>query len=119
MSTFPLLNTGAISQYPTQIANQQAVQVLRYLDGSDQRFLNQGRQFRRWEIRLDLLTETEWHALEDFFGDQIGDYSSFDFVDPFSKSLVPNCVLGNPHIVGNFIDINRCATSLWVVETNG
>ena len=119
MPTFPRLTSGAISQYPTQIVNQQAVQVLRYIDGSDQRFLNQGRQFRRWQIRLNLLSEAEMYALENFFEDQIGDYSIFTFIDPFSNLVVPNCVLGNPSIVSEFLERGQCATSLWVVETNG
>ena len=119
MPSFPLLNTGAVCQYPTLIAHQQAVQILRFMDGSDQRFLNRGRQFRRWEVRLSLLSEPELGALEDFFKTQMGEHLKFTFLDPFSGSLVPNCVLGSPVLTSDFVELGSSSTSLWVVETNG
>ena len=38
MSTFPLLKSGAVSQYPTTVTQAQPVQVIRFVDGTDQRF---------------------------------------------------------------------------------
>ena len=117
MATFPLLQSGAICQHPAQVTYQQAVQILRYIDGSDQRFLQQGRQLRQWEVRLDLLNEIELLALETSFRAQLGDYLPFDFLDPFTDTVVPQCVIGNSSMVTELLEGRRCTTSLWVVET--
>ena len=55
MATFPILSSGAIAQYPTPLKTGQAAQVIRFLDGSDQRYLAQGKMLRSWEIQLDLI----------------------------------------------------------------
>lgn len=119
MPTFPLLSTGVVTQYPAPSAIGQTAEVIRFLDGSDQRFLNQGRMFRRWEIRLNLLNEDEIQRLEAFFVGQLGDYSTFTFPDPFSGSDVPNCRLAAPGIVSDYMGLDISSTSLWVIETNG
>ncbi len=119
MAVFPVLSTGAVCQYPARVIHQQAVQVLRYIDGSEQRFLQQGRQLRRWEIRLDLLSETEVSTLEKFFQTQLGDYSCFDFFDPFTNTLISQCVLGTPYLTSELLGIGTGSASCWVIETNG
>ena len=70
MASFPVLATGAITQYPAAVSTGQAVHVIRFLDASDQRHLLQPRTYRQWQIRLDLLKETEIQALEEFFTSQ-------------------------------------------------
>jgi phage-related protein len=119
MATFPALSSGAVAQYPVSVVYGQSVQVIRFLDGSDQRFLNQGRQYRRWQIRLDLLNESEMNQLEAFFLAQQGEYSVFDFPDPLSNQTVPNCRLGTAEITCDFVGIDRGSSTLWVIETNG
>jgi phage-related protein len=119
MATFPLLSSGAVTQYPTVLSTGQAVQVIRFLDGSDQRYLTQGRAFRRWQIRLDLLNETEMAQLEAFFLAQQGDFSSFVFPDPISETNVANCRLGAPGFVSAYLGVDVGSTSLVVIETNG
>ena len=119
MASFPLLNSGSVTQYPSSFATGQAVQVIQFLDGSDQRFLNQGRQLRRWEVNLSLLTDAEIFAIEDFFNNQSGDYSVFSFPDPLTGTDVLNCRLGGPELALEFNNVNSSSTSLWVIETNG
>ena len=119
MATFPLLRTGVIAQYPLQVSMGQRVQIIRFLDGSDQRFLSQGRQFRRWEIKLDLLDEQELAAVEQFFIEQQGTYSTFTFPDPVSGQAVQSCRLGSSGLVMQCAGTELNSTSLWVVETNG
>ena len=119
MATFPLLSSGAVTQYPTVFASGQAVQVIRFLDGSDQRYLTQGRTFRRWQIRLDLLNEMEIAELEAFFAAQQGDFSTFVFPDPISGTDVPNCRLGAPALVSAYIGVDIGSAFLVVIETNG
>ncbi len=119
MATFPFLNSGATTQYPAPRVTGQGVQVIRFLDGTDQRCLTQGRQFRRWQIRLDLLNGTELQQIESFFTAQAGDYSAFIFPDPFSGMSVPNCRLGAPSLVTEYVGVDTGSTSFWVIETNG
>lgn len=119
MATFPTLNSGAVAQYPVSVISGQSVQVLRFLDGSDQRFLNQGRQHRRWQINLDLLNESEISQIQAFFVAQQGEYSTFNFPDPISNQMIPNCRLGTAGLIADYIGISNSSTTLWVVETNG
>jgi hypothetical protein len=119
MATFPVLSSGAIAQYPIPLTTGQAAQVIRFLDGSDQRYLAQGKILRSWEIRLDLLNEAEIKRIEEFFSLQQGDYSRFNFPDPFTAIDVPNCRLGSAGLVSDYLDLDASSTSLWVVETHG
>ncbi len=119
MADFPLLSTGAVSQYPAPLVNGQGVQVLRFMDGSDQRYLTQGRSYRQWQIRLDLLNEAEIQQIEEFFSEQQGEYSPFSFVDPFSGAVVPNCRIGAPVLVTEYVGVDAASSSFWVIETNG
>jgi hypothetical protein len=106
-------------QYPAPVSTGQGAQVIRFLDGSDQRYLTQPRMLRQWQIRLDLLNETEIQQLEIFFASQLGDYSPFTFPDPFSGSDVPNCRVGAPALLTEYLGVDMSSTSIWVIETNG
>ncbi|MFL6352383.1 MAG: DUF2460 domain-containing protein [Bryobacteraceae bacterium] len=117
MATFPVLSSGAITQYPSPITIGQAAQVIRFLDGSDQRYLAQGTPLRSWEIRLDMLNEAEIQKVEEFFTLQRGDYSPFVFPDPFTGGDVQNCRLGAAALVSDFLGVDTSSTSFWVLET--
>ncbi len=119
MATFPLLSSGAVAQYPTVVSNGQATQAIRFLDGSDQRYLTQGRSYRQWQIRFDLLNETEIAQLELFFAAQQGDFATFVFPDPISGNNVPNCRLATPGFVTAYVGVDVSSASLVVIETNG
>lgn len=116
---FPSLSSGAVAQYPASMLTGQNVQVVRFLDGSDQRYLQQGRSFRSWQIRLNLLNEAEIAQIEAFFVAQQGDYLPFSFPDPFSGTTVANCRLASSGIASQYLGVDSGATSLWVIETNG
>lgn len=117
--TFPLLSSGAVMQYPAAQTAGQAVQIIRFIDGSDQRYIMQGRTFRQWQIQLSLLTDSELQKLEAFFEGQQGDYSAFVFPDPISGTNVPNCRFGNSALLTEYDGVNTGSTSFWVIETNG
>jgi hypothetical protein len=91
MTIFPTLRSGAVMQFPAPLVLSQSAAVVQFLDGEEQRFLTQGRTFRRWLIRLESLSDVEAGQIEAFFQQQYGTYSSFGFPDPFSGMLVPNC----------------------------
>lgn len=119
MATFPSLSSGAITQYPLIFGISQGTSVIRFIDGSDQRFLIQGKQLRSWQIRVQLLSDIEMEQLETFFDSQQGAYSSFTFPDPISGSNVPNCILGSAELTTIYGAPGAGSASLWVVETNG
>src|SRR5579875_3231125 len=119
MATFPVLSTGAVTQYPAEMSSGQGVQVIRFLDGTDQRFLAQPKALRQWQIRLELLNEAEIAQLELFFTEVEGDGSSFTFPDPMSGTAVPNCYLAAPGLMTQYLGVNRAASSFWVIETYG
>jgi hypothetical protein len=118
MATFPVLSSSAITQYPIPLTTGQASQVIRFLDGSDQRYLVQGKMLRSWEIRLNLLNEAEIQRIEEFFILQQGDYSRFIFPDPFTGSNVPDCRLGAAGLVSDYLGVDASSTSFWVLETH-
>ena len=119
MANFPLLSSGAVTQYPVGVTQGQNTQVIRFLDGSDQRYLMQGKSLRQWQIRLDLLNESEIQQIEAFFIDTQGDYSLFEFPDPFSGVYVPLCRLAAPGLATEYAGFENSAASFWVIETNG
>jgi hypothetical protein len=116
---FPKLSSGAITQYGTPVGFSSPTQIIRFLDGTGQRFLARGRILRRWFIELRLLNESEIAAVEAFFNTMKAEYSTFSFPDPISGTSVPNCRLGAPELTSDYQDVDAAATSLWVVETNG
>jgi hypothetical protein len=119
MAFFPPLSSGAISQYPTQRYTGRNVGVIRFLDGSDQRFLLSSRSLRKWRIDLSLLTDVEMADLEQFFQVQQGMFSPFTFTDPVSNVQVQNCRIANPELIAGYVGINSCSASIWITETNG
>ncbi len=119
MNTFPSLRSGAVTQYPLGIVTGQSSQVIRFIDGTDQRFRVQGRMLRRWQIHLDLLRDNEIQALEAFFNSQLGAYSTFVFPDPYTGTEVPNCIFGADAFLSDYQGVDTSSTSFWVVETNG
>jgi len=116
---FPTLSSGAVTQYGSPIGFVWPAQVIRFVDGSDQRFLACGNVFRRWAIDLRLLNESEVASMEEFFNNALGEYSTFTFPDPISGTNVPNCRIGAPELISDYQDVDIAATSMWVVETNG
>ena len=93
MADFPLLSTGAVAQYPLATVSSQGTGVIRFVDGTDQRFSVQGRALRQWQIRLSLLNE--------------------------DGALVPNCRFAASAFSSEYAGIDLTGTSFWVIETNG
>lgn len=116
MSSFPQLKTAAIMQYPATRSFERRNQVMRFLDGSEQRYRGFGLPLRRWTIRLELLDESELAALESFFLANQGAYGSFSFTDPWDGVEYPNCSLEQDIFEFELTGEMRGATSLVVVE---
>jgi phage-related protein len=91
VAAFPTLKTGVVAQYPSDRQKNFSTQVLRFLDGSEQRFPAYGTTLRRWVIRLEMLDEGELAKLEAFFESQGGRAGVFSFTDPFDATVYSNC----------------------------
>jgi hypothetical protein len=91
MATFPTLKTGAVIQYPATKSVQYSSFVVRFLDGTDQRYRQYSAPLRRWTIQLELLDEGELNTLEQFFVAQEGSFATFTFIDPWTQTSFPNC----------------------------
>ncbi len=92
---FPKLSTGAVQQYPARRAVQFATEVMRFVDGSEQRFRSRGSALHEWRIQLDLLSEQEMYLMHQFFEDAKGRQGVFRFQDPWDGTIYPNCSLDN------------------------
>lgn len=113
MATFPVLNTGAVAQYPLGFGVRFSTQAVRFLDGSQQKYPLIGIGLRRWTINLDLLGEDELGALISFVEQQQG--ATFTFTDPFTGAEVPNCVLAKGQFDAR-IDLRLSGSTTLVIE---
>lgn len=119
MANFPKLSSGSVMQYPAVMVTSQPSQVIRFVDGHDQRYLTRAGASRRWLIRLEMLTDVESAAFAQFFEQQASNYVTFSFPDPFTGSLVPNCRFDSEMLSREFSEVDSSASSIWVIETNG
>ena len=116
MSTFPKLKTGAVMQYPALRGSNFGTQVLRFLDGSEQRFRVVAAPLRRWVIQLAALDETEMNGLREFFRLQNGCAGSFRFTDPWDGADYPDCSLETDEMIETYADDMRGKTTLTIRE---
>ena len=116
MSDFPTLRTGAVIQYPADKETSFSTQVIRFVDGSEQRFRDFGSSLRRWIIRYDQLDETEMASIRIFFRAQRGAAGTFRFIDPWDATEYANCSLEGDEMLETFVDIGRARTTLVVKE---
>jgi hypothetical protein len=91
MAEFPKLKTGVVAQYPAVRESRFQTIVSRFVDGSEQRFRDHRAVRRRWIIHLAQLDESELQTLAEFFSEQKGRLGGFDFEDPWTGNVVPNC----------------------------
>jgi hypothetical protein len=95
------------------------VDIVRFLDGSEQRCLVRGRKLRRWLVSLAQLNESELASVEQFFEEAQGNAQLFTFIDPLTSDAVPNCRISNPSITTQYKALGSGAASVWIEETNG
>ncbi|MCC7176603.1 MAG: DUF2460 domain-containing protein [Bryobacterales bacterium] len=117
MSTFPLLKTGAVAQYPAGRALEYSTSVLHFVDGREQRFREWAGATRRWVIRLELLDEGELAALEAFHAARQGRLGTFSFTDPWDGTTYPDCSLETDSFALEYQDLMRGRAKL-VVRAN-
>lgn len=116
MANFPALKTGVVAQYGSDRSRRFSTQVLRFLDGSEQRFPGYGTPLKQWVIRLDLLDESELANLEQFFEDEGGRAGTFSFTDPWDSTVYASCSFGGDDLAMQFRDAARGKTQVVVKE---
>lgn len=116
MNTFPNLRTGAITQYPAERSYVFSTQVIRFVDGSEQRFRDYPSPLHRWIVRLDRLDESELNRLREFVRIQDGAAQPFAFTDPQDGMLYPSCRLDGDEFTDELLNAGRIRTALTIVE---
>jgi hypothetical protein len=116
MATFPKLKTNAVAQYPATRALRYQNQLVRFLDGSDQRYRDASGPLHRWIIRLNELDEGEQAAMEGFFLSNQGQFGNFAFLDPWDGTSYPSCSLSSDQLDLTAVGEMQGQTSLTVVE---
>jgi hypothetical protein len=119
MATFPVLKTGAVAQYPAGKSLRYRNQVVRFLDGSEQRYRDSAGPLHQWIIRLSELDDGEMAALEAFFEENQGRLGSFAFTDPWDGSQYSNCSLAQDELEFSSLEEMNAETTLTVVENRG
>jgi len=119
MSTFPTLKTGAVAQYPATKTFRFQNQILRFIDGTDQRYRDSAGPLHTWEIHLDKLDEGEMAIIENFFAENRGTFGSFTFTDPWDGQVYPNCSLASDSLPLVSINEMQGSVVLKVVENRG
>jgi len=117
MAQFPILKTGAVMQYPARRDVQFATTVVRFVDGSEQRFRLYSAPLRSWTVQLTLLDESELHELREFFRQQSGAFGSFGFTDPWTGTTYPACSLESGSMSDSLLDVSNGKASLVIRES--
>lgn len=115
MPTFPRLKTGAVQQYPSSRAGHFNTQIVRFLDGTEQRYRS-ATLLRSWVVTLELVDGGEMAELEQFFIDQQGAFESFAFTDPFDGVEYPDCSFDRDEFASEFREELRGRTELVIRE---
>lgn len=91
MATFPNLSSGAVAQYSSGYESKHGTGIVRYVDGSEQRYPLQADPVRRWTICLQQLSPAERASVEAFFRVQRGREGTFAFTDPWTGAEHAAC----------------------------
>lgn len=91
MALFPKLKTAAVTQFPSGRSLSYATEVLKFIDGSEQRFRRAGMPVSRWEISLSKLDARELADIREFFLSRQGRFGTFDFTDPWDGIEYSGC----------------------------
>lgn len=91
MAEFPKLKTNAVAQYPSTKTFEFKTEILKFVDGKEQRFRRAPSMLQRWMISLDLLDDGEADAVQQFVTDHAGRFGQFSFYDPWDNVLYEGC----------------------------
>ena len=106
-------------QYPAAKVIAFQNQVVRFVDGKEQRYRDCAGPLHRWTIRLSDLDETEMVALEHFFESNQGSFGQFAFTDPWDNQTYSDCSFASDALNLTSVDEMRGNASLIVKENRG
>lgn len=116
MSAFPLLKTGAVTQYPAQRGVQYSTVALQFVDGAEQRFRSYSAPIHQWAIQLSLLDQAELQTLQEVFRALAGRAENFSFTDPWDGTTYTSCSLASDSMKAALAGEWSGQTSLTVLE---
>lgn len=119
MNEFPRLKTGAVAQYPVARTKAYSTQVLRFMDGSEQRFRDYSAPLHRWVLRLHQLDEQELARIDEFFRSQQGQAGTFSFTDPWTGQQFSACSLEEGVLVSDLTEPGRGSATVVIREERG
>jgi hypothetical protein len=108
-----------VAQYPAVREVRFVTGVQRFLDQSEQRYRDRSGARRRWVIDLTKLEEGERATLEEFFRQQQGRFGAFDFEDPWTGAVIPNCHFDADEMESGMEGESDGRTRLAVIEASG
>jgi hypothetical protein len=115
MPTLPLLRSGSSVQYPFVTRHKCTTEIIRFIDGSEQRFTQAGAT-RTWKISLSDLMPEEVIALDAFAQSNLANNDRFTFHDPVSGDVLNQCNLATEPIEIEHVGEQRASLSLIVIE---
>jgi hypothetical protein len=118
VATFPKLKTGALAQFGSSRETQFYTEVLRFVDGSEQRMVQRRAQVR-WHLRFDQLSEEEVRSIVDFFQEHQGPVAGFQFEDPWTGEVVETCVFDTDEIEIQWVGPNHARTAVRIRSKAG
>jgi len=116
MACFPTLKTSAVAQYPATQRVTFRNQVVRFVDGTEQRYRDCAGPLRQWTIRLSDLDEAEMATLEQFLQSNQGCFGRFSFTDPWDNQTFSNCSFADDAIALTSLEEMRGRTSVRIQE---
>jgi Fe-S-cluster formation regulator IscX/YfhJ len=119
MASFPTLKTSAVAQYPASKTVTFENQVVRFVDGSEQRYRDCAGPLHQWVIRLNELDDTEMAALEHFLELNKGRSGTFSFTDPWDNQTYSNCGFADDAMDLTSVEEMRGCISITVRENRG
>ena len=114
MAAFPILQSGAVAQYPLRHSIIYPVFRHRFLDQRQQCFSVARSPRRQWQVQLSLLSERELGEIVSFLEAVRGRQISFSFTDPHDGTVHTNCVLDGDEWGIEEIDLVNGRTTLIV-----
>jgi len=103
-------------QYPAQKSTVFSTVVLRFVDGTEQRFAGYVGPLRQWLIRLELLDQGEVNDLASFVLLNNGAGGTFAFTDPWDGTVYSNCSFRSDSMAVTFTGESQIATNLTVTQ---
>jgi hypothetical protein len=114
MPNLPSLQSGSTVQYPFVTSLRYSTGIIRFVDGSEQRFSHTRGVHRTWTVGLRDLNPSEIEAVAAFATSS--DKQAFTFYDPVTGEVHSQCTLLAQPVTVEHADEQRAHLSLTIVE---